>query len=146
MRGVSLLPFELDWVRVITRALLPSGALGGSMAGIDTGARFEEEMRRSPWYAALALRFSLWLTWLAPLWMFRRAHAFGGLDADEQVALLERLLKHRRYPVRMALTFLKLTLCTLALGDERVLLALGAYDLGDEAHTLRRLGQRSSSS
>ena len=44
----------------------------------------------------------LWLAWLAPVWLLRRLRSFGGIDAATQVALLERLLKHRVYTVRMA--------------------------------------------
>jgi hypothetical protein len=126
---VRLLPFELDWVRTITRALLPPGAIDGSLDGIDTGPRFDREMARSPWYAALAMRASLWLTWLAPVWFLGHAQTFGTVDDEMKIDLLEKLLKHPRYQLRLAALFLKLTLCTLALGDERVLRALGAYDL-----------------
>jgi hypothetical protein len=126
---VRLLPFEADWVRAIARALMPPGTLGGVLDGIDTGARFDREMARSPWYAALGMRVSLWLTWLAPVWMLGHAQTFGAVDDTLKVEILEKLLKHPRYELRMAAMFLKLTLCTLALGDERVLRALGAYDL-----------------
>ena len=64
---------------------------------------------------------SLWLAWLSPLWMRRRPRTFGGVDAAAQTALLERLLKHRVYTVRMAVFMLKLSICTLAFGDESTL-------------------------
>jgi hypothetical protein len=126
---VKLLPFELDWVRTIYRALIPPHALDGALDGLDPGPAFDHELGRSPWYAALGLRFSLWLTWLAPVWMLGQAGTFGAVDEATRVEILEKLLKHPRYPLRMAAMFLKLTLCSVALGNERVLRALGAYDL-----------------
>ncbi len=87
-------------------------------------------------------RASLWLTWLAPLWLLGRVRTFGGLDGATRVALLERLLKHPRYTVRMTGLFLKLAICTLLLGDEATLAGLGAYRLPPPM----TLGKRSASS
>ena len=126
---MTLFPFEERWAAAIARALVPAGALGGAVDHVDVGARYAEECRTSPWYAALAFRASLWLTWLAPLWMLGRVRSFGGVDDEARVVVLERLLKHRVYFVRMAALFLKLAICTLMLGDEPTLAQLGAYKL-----------------
>ena len=126
---MKLLPFEERWAGTIGHALVPRGALGGALDAIDIGARYAHECAISPWYAALAFRASLWLTWLAPLWMLGRVHAFGGVDGETRVVVLERLLKHRVYFVRMAALFLKLAICGLLLGDETTLAQLGAYKL-----------------
>ena len=126
---MTLFPFEERWAGAIGHALVPPGALGGRLDGIDIGARYAHECAISPWYAALAFRASLWLTWLAPLWMLGRPRTFGGVDGETRVAVLERLLKHRVYFVRMAALFLKLALCGLLLGDEPTLAQLGAYKL-----------------
>jgi hypothetical protein len=126
---VTLYGFERGWAATIARGLVPAGTLDGALDGIDLGARYAEECALSPWYAALLFRSSLWLTWLAPLWMLGRPRSFGGLDAEAQVAMLERLLKHRVYTVRMAGMFLKLAICTLLLGDESTLAQIGAYRL-----------------
>jgi hypothetical protein len=126
---MKLLPFEERWAGTIGHALVPKGALGGALDAIDIGARYAHECAISPWYAALAFRASLWLTWLAPLWMLGRVHAFGGVDGETRVVVLERLLKHRVYFVRMAALFLKLAICGLLLGDEPTLAQLGAYKL-----------------
>ena len=139
---MTLAACERRWAATIARALVPAGALGGTLAGIDFGQRYADECARSPWYAALLFRASLWLTWLAPCWLFERPRTFGGLDAAAQVALLERLLKHDRYLVRMAGMFLKLAICTLLLGDEATLAGLGAYRLPPPV----ALGKRSASS
>jgi hypothetical protein len=121
--------FERRWVQTIARALVPPDALDGALDGIDVGARYDEELRSSPWTAALVLRLAVWATWLSPMWLRARPQTFGGLDEAARVALLERLLKHRVYPVRMMMMVLKLTLCQLLLGDTATLAQLGAYDL-----------------
>lgn len=126
---MNIAAFERRWAQAIGRALVPAGALDGATDGIDIGARFAEECAGSPWYAALAFRASLWLTWLAPVWMLGRPRTFGGVDGATQVALLERLLKHPRYVMRMSVFVLKLAVCTLLLGDEPTLAQLGAYKL-----------------
>jgi hypothetical protein len=119
--------FEQRWARVIGRALLPKGILDGVVDDVDFGERFDDEYRRSRWDGALLVRVCLWLTWLAPLWMFRAFRTFGGLDANAQVETLETMLKSRRYLVRMAATFLKLTATMLLLGSDRALDHIGAY-------------------
>jgi hypothetical protein len=133
MRPMTLLPFERSWAATMARALVPADALHGTAAQAGVGDAVAVEVERSPWYAALAVRASLWLAWLAPLWLVGRARSFGGLDAETQARVLERLFKHRLYPVRMLGLLLKLTLCTALLGDERVLVTLGAYDLSPRA-------------
>ena len=60
---MKLLPFEERWAGTIGHALVPRGALGGALDAIDIGARYAHECAISPWYAALAFRASLWLTW-----------------------------------------------------------------------------------
>ena len=129
---MTLFPFERRWAATIGRALVPSDALAGSgidLGQIDIGARYADECAISPWYVALIFRASLWLTWLAPLWLLHRARTFAGVDGETRVVVLERLLKHQRYMVRMAALFLKLTVCGLLLGDEPTLARIGAYKL-----------------
>ena len=126
---MTLAPFERRWAATIARALVPEGALSGALDQIDVGARYAEECAVSPWYAALAFRASLWLTWLAPLWMLGRLRPFTGVDGETRVVILERLLKHQRYVLRMAALFLKLAICGMLLGDVPTLAQLGAYRL-----------------
>ena len=130
---MDLWPFEERWARVIGRALLPAGLLDGTVDDVDIGAGWRDECRRSRWDAALLLHVSLWLAWLAPLWMQRRLRTLGGLDEKARVEVLEALLKSPRYLVRMAALFIKLTACSLVLGDERALKQLAAYDYGRPA-------------
>jgi hypothetical protein len=126
---MQMAPFEVDWARTIARALVPAGTLGGALDRIDAGARYAEECAASPWHVALLMRASLWLTWLAPLWLLGHSRSFGGLDTTAQATVLEQLLAHPRYLVRTATTFLKLLLCQVLLADRETLTLLGAYDL-----------------
>ncbi len=136
---MTLLPFERDWAQTIGRALVPAGVLDGATDGIDLGARYAEECAVSPWYAALVFRASLWLTWLAPVWLTGRLRTFGGVDGETRVAILERLLKHRAYTVRMAALVLKLAVASLLFGDEATLARLGAYKLTAPAQLTRKV-------
>jgi hypothetical protein len=130
---MRMAPFEIDWARAIARALVPPeelhGVLAGAFDGIDAGARYADECAASPWHAALLLRASLWLTWLAPIWLWGKLSTFGGLDGDERAQLLERLLHDGRYLVRTAAMFLKLMICQVLLCDQATQARLGAYDL-----------------
>src|ERR1700761_1426355 len=126
---MNLLPFEIDWARVIGRAFVPVGALDGALDGIDAGARYAEECAVSPWHVSIVMRLSLWLTWLAPLWLFGSLHTFRRVGAAGQASLLERLAAHRVYLIRTSAMFLKLLLCQVLLCDEATLAQLGAYDL-----------------
>jgi hypothetical protein len=129
---------ERRWVTTIADALVPPDALDGALRGIDLAARYDDECARSPWQPALLMRFSLWLTWLAPIWLYGRLFTFGGLDPRARVAVLERLLGHKAYAVRMAGMFLKLTICTLYFGDTATLAQIGAYKLTPPSSLSRR--------
>jgi len=119
--------FERRWVETVARALVPRGTLDGVTDDIDIGAAYDWELEHSPWYAALALRAALWMVWLAPVWRLGRLRGFAGLSVEDRAALLEELLDAKPYLVRMSVVLLKLTLLQAALGDERVLRRIGAY-------------------
>ncbi len=123
---MKLAGFERRWAATIARALVPADALDGTLADIDLGARYAHECAISPWYAALLFRACLWMVWLSPL---ARLRTFGGLDEAGRVEMLERLLKHPIYQVRMSTMMLKLAICSMLLGDEPTLRRIGAYKL-----------------
>jgi hypothetical protein len=135
---MKLTGFEIRWADTLGHALVPRGICGGVVDDLDLGELFRLECLEPPWYSGLLLRFSLWLAWLAPLWMLIRLRTFGGLSPAEREAVLEKLLKSASYNVRMAAMFLKLTVCTLLLGDERLLRHIGAYDLVQHEPLARR--------
>ncbi len=126
---MRLAGFERRWAATIARALVPADALAGvgvDLGSIDLGARYAAEHDGSPWQPALLLRFALWLI---GLWPLPRVRTFGGLDEAARAALLERLLKDRRYVVRMTAMMFKLVVCSLLFGDESTLQRIGAYKL-----------------
>ena len=131
---MHLFAFEQRWAHVIANALLPASALGGAVAAAEAGALIEEDCEEAPWYAAIVARLALWIVWLAPPFVGRGLHTFGGLDADAREAVLEQLLKSPRFVVRSSLYLLKLVVCTLLLGNPRALAHLGAYGLDAPAH------------
>src|SRR5258706_8603466 len=141
---MKLRRFEVRWAETIGRALLPRGILDGVVDGVELGEQFRLECLQPPWYSSLLVRMSLWLTWFAPLWMLRRLRTFGGLDTDAREAVLARLLASKRYYVRLAAMFIKLTACTLLLSGERALARIGAYRLQPPAVRNRSLTPASS--
>jgi hypothetical protein len=130
---VRLFAFETRWAETIARAILPVGALGGVVDDLDLGARFRDECAQPPWFSGLLLRATLWLVWLAPLYFLPGLRTFGAIEASERAELLEKLLKSNHHNLRLAVTYLKLTTCVLALGDPRALEQLDAYGLGEAA-------------
>lgn len=128
---MKLRRFEVRWAETIGRALVPRGVLGGAVDDVALGELYRLECAEPPWWGALLMRVSLWLTWYAPFWSSFRLRTFGGLDEAAREALLEKLLEARSYNVRMAVMFLKISVCTLVLGDERALVKLNAYGLAD---------------
>jgi hypothetical protein len=140
---MKLRSFEVRWADTIGRALLPPGLLGGVVDDVALGEEFRRECLEPPWYAALLLRASLWLTWLAPLFSLRRPRTFGALEPAAREARLEKLLDSKVYVVRATATFLKLSACMFLLGDERVLRRIGAYEHGRAAQPAGRAGRAS---
>jgi len=124
---------ETRWADEISRALVMPGALDGVIDDSDFGAGYADECARSPWYVALLLRAVLWLVWLGPLVAGpRRLRTFGELTAEEREVWLEGLLAAKPYLLRTGALLLKLTVCTVALGDLRALRQIGAYKLDQD--------------
>jgi hypothetical protein len=127
---MKLRRFEIRWATVIGRALLPVGLFGGVVDSADLGDLFYRECLGHPWYSALVVRLSLWITWFSPLLWRRRLVTFGALDPQAREAMLETLLASPIYAVRATAFYFKLTACMVLLGDERVLERIGAYEHG----------------
>jgi len=122
--------FEVRWAGVIGRALLPPGILHGAVDALDLGEALYRECLRHPWYSALLIRVSLWISWFSPPFALRRLKTFGGVDGAARERLLETLLTSPLYVVRATAFYFKLTACLVLLDDEAVLRRLGAYEHG----------------
>src|ERR1051325_9418190 len=92
--------FEKRWADALGRTIAPRGLFGGVVDDVDLGARYDEECAASPWFAAVLLRFSLWMAWLAPLWMLHRLRTFGRLSQPRRAQVLRRLLISGSYHAR----------------------------------------------
>jgi len=125
--------FEKRWARSIGAALLPSDALGSLVTEVDPGDAVAEQVRILPWYSGFGIRASIWLIWFAPLWIGDDPTTFGGLDAVDQVAMLETLLHLDAYPIRSLTLLFKLAICLGVLGRESVIARVEAYEYGREA-------------
>ncbi len=120
---------ERKWADLVGRAMVPAGLFGGTADDVDLGAEFAEECAASPWYVGLLLRASLLMTWLAPVWRHGRLATFAGVGAPEREEILEELLEHPVYQLRLAAMYLKITACSVVVGRRGVLEHLGAYGL-----------------
>jgi len=123
--------FEKRWAAVVSRALIPVGSLPAPSDGRDLGAAFAAQLALSPWWSAIVMRLSVWLAYLSPL-LFR-GRTMAALPPDAQEAELERLMRSKTYAIRELMTLLKLAACISAIGDVRVLTAMGAYKLDQPA-------------
>lgn len=128
--NVKLTGFEVRWAESIGRALIPRGAAGGTCDAVQVGPALDREVRASTWYIAVLLRFGLWVSWLCPPFVLGAWRSFGGLSEADRALALERLLGSKVYAVRMAINFLKISLCGLILGEPAFLQRLDAYGLG----------------
>jgi hypothetical protein len=123
--------FERRWAAVVSRALIPAGSLPAPSDERDLGAAFAQQLALAPWWSAIVMRLSVWLAYLAPV-LFR-GRTMASLPPDAQEAELERLMRSKAYAVRELMTLLKLQACISAIGDVRVLTAMGAYKLDQPA-------------
>ena len=135
---MKLFAREQRWAKTIGETLIPASTFGGLAGTRDIGREMARHALESPWYLAIVLRLSLWLTWLSPLWVLGRARTFGGLDEAARLACLESLLKSNRYLVRQLLLVLKMSICMAVIGCNEVLARIGAYDLARPAALDRR--------
>ena len=97
------------------RALVPAGALGGALDAIDLGARYADECAHLAVVRGAAVsRVAVADLAGAGVDAGAAAHLRRRRRSERAWRVLERLLKHRVYFVRMAALFLKLAMCTLA--------------------------------
>lgn len=128
-RVMRVFRFERRWASVVSRALIPTGTLPSPADERDLGDAFARQLALAPWWSAIVMRLAVWMAYLAPLWRLR---TLASLTPEAQEAQLEKLMASKHYAIRELMTLLKLQACIGALGDERVLRALGAYKLDQQ--------------
>src|SRR4051812_48368100 len=111
---MRLFAFERRWFAVVFDTILPSGVsdrlpLGARDVPLD---RFVDDLFASaPTRMLAGFRLALWVAWLAPLFVLRRARLFGGLSRGERLAVLERLRRSDVYAIRELPNLLKTAAC-----------------------------------
>lgn len=134
---MNLFAFEQRHATIIGRATFPKGVLGGVADDRDLGADIARQLKTTPWWGAIVARLGLLWIWYSPLFLYF-PRTFGGLKPEEQYALLNRLAGSHLYWLREMVMLVKMQICFAAVGDQRVLRALGAYDLAGGPVALKR--------
>jgi hypothetical protein len=107
---MRLFEFELTWAKAAFDALFPEGsALPHGIARMAPERRLHDLLITCPWEQAMALRLSIWLLTLAPLWLLRRPVTLGGASAAERERVLARLYASSIYVVRQLAVAFKAT-------------------------------------
>jgi hypothetical protein len=108
-----MLAFEERWATAVLAGFAPEGGPGIAPAQgeVDYVGAVRRMMHASTRQAAIGLRLALWLTALAPLWLFGRLRTFTSISAERRTEILERMLSHRFYIVREIAFFLKMSAC-----------------------------------
>jgi hypothetical protein len=106
--------FERRWLLRIFETIFP-GAIAPQLpkgaADMPLGRFIDDFAVHAPLQALAGLRVGIWMVMLAPVFILGRARSFLGLSAAEQVLLLDRMRRSRRYLVREALLFVKTVAC-----------------------------------
>jgi len=135
---MKLFRFEQHRAGIVGRAMMPKGAFAGLTDDRDLGSEITRQLLIMPWWSSIAVRAALWMIWYAPLWRLGRLKTFGSLSIDAQHECLETLSHANRYEIREAVKLFKLSTTMAAIGDEKVLAHIGAYDIPRLPVTLKR--------
>jgi hypothetical protein len=107
---MKLAKFEHAWARVLLDTIFPGperGELPVGVASLDIAGFLDDTMANVPFESALGLRFTLWMTALAPIVILKRLVTLGGLPVEERERVLERVMKSPIYPVRQTVLMFK---------------------------------------
>lgn len=128
---MTLSRWEQRWAEVIGRTVIPKGVCGGTMDSLSAGDRFADEVGGYAWYVTLLLRVGLVMLWMAPPFVLGRWCTLGGLAQADREQVIEKLLSHPNYTLRMLATVVKITVCTVLLGEPSLMVHLNAYGLAE---------------
>jgi hypothetical protein len=133
-----MLAFEERWAAAVLAGFAPAGGQGiaPTQNEVDYVGTVRRMMRASTRQAAIGLRLALFLTALAPLWLFGRLRTFSSISARRRTEILQRMLSHRLYIVREIAFFLKMCAC-MAMFAAGAVRERSHYD--HDADGLRRL-------
>lgn len=133
-----MLAFEERWATAVLAGFAPQDGPGIAPreGEVDYAGAVRRMMRASTRQAAIGLRLALWLTALAPLWLYGRLRTFSGISAERRTQILERMLSHRLYIVREIAFFLKMSAC-MAMFAARALRERSHFD--HDENGVRRL-------
>jgi hypothetical protein len=119
---MKLSRLENAWAKAALSAMFPGSSESGldGIAAMDVPGYLDDVMRTRPFRAALGLRVAVWIVALAPPFVLRRFVTVTGLSQIERERLLDQLLAHRAYSVRMLVMLLKTFGALFYAGDDRV--------------------------
>ena len=108
---MKLTKLERGWLHEIWDTMFPVDSGAGQKVvrkDLDVEGYLDDFERHMPRTVVVTLRLAALLVELAPLALFQGPRSFTRSDTATRLALLERLGRHPFYPVRAAVTFLKL--------------------------------------
>jgi hypothetical protein len=119
---MKLSHLENDWAMAALSAMFPGSAEVGleGIAAMDVRTYLDDVMRTRPLRAVLGLRLAIWIAALGPLLVLGRVTTLTRVSQPDRERVLDRLLAHRVYGVRMLVMLLKAFGAFLYAGDDRV--------------------------
>jgi hypothetical protein len=119
---MKLWRLENAWAMAALSAMFPGSAEAGleGIASMDVRAYLDDVMRTRPLRAVLGLRMAIWIAAFGPLLVLGRLTTLTRVSQADREQVLERLIAHRIYGVRMLVMLLKTFGALLYAGDERV--------------------------
>jgi hypothetical protein len=124
-----MIAVERRWARALLAGFTPPSDTGLTPLPdeVDYEGTLQRMLRGSRPAARFALRASIWLAALAPLWLWGRMVSVAKLPLTRRAALLSELLRHRSFVVRELTLMLKLAAAMALMGTESVR-ARSGYD------------------
>ena len=107
---MKLAKFEHAWARVLLDTIFPGperGSLPIGVASLDVEGFLDETLSNIPFEAGLGLRFTIWMTALAPIVVLRRFVTLAGLGVEERERVLDVVTKGPVYAIRQTVLMFK---------------------------------------
>jgi hypothetical protein len=127
---LRLLNFERRWLLAIIATILPTGVgerLPWGAADAPLGSFLDDLLDSAPLKFVAGVRACVWLVVLCPPLLLGRMKTFFGLDAEDQLLVLERLKQSPIYVVREMPLMFKMIVCLGFCGLPHVQQKLGIH-------------------